>query len=201
MASGTPDELQEILEVFDAALQIINREAVEALQKLRQEARASIAAGFRAERYYTDAGKPERAGGYGKAWRTRKRKLGYEMDRGHATGGIQSALGDERTVRKTKRGFSIDFTKSTKTTSYRNLTKASRKVAVRSYISHYAAKKAPSLGALPKPMRDKLNAAVMGAVGDKLAKVAQSASKGFADGKGFIDFQLKVDSFEIGKAA
>lgn len=191
--SAASDEVR----AFKEALRIMQERLVKILQKNKQIARQSVADTHRKQKYADDAtGRLKPIANYGRAWKLRKFSLGLSLNRGRASGGIQKALDKKSAAKNTKKGFELNFEASAATTFTRYPRKrgAAKRVNVGRYLMHFAEKKAPSLGALPRKERLRLEK-LLQAEFEKVLTSAKAGAKA-RGGKIFLDLTFKTFGLE-----
>lgn len=220
MAFGENDvnvsALKQQFRRFETVVIQVEKKAVKALQAFAPAAQADVVAAYEAEKVYTATGASKAISNYRPPWGAKKRRMGYDSRRGHATGGIAKALKRKSVIKKTKKGFVLDFESAANATKtrYRNRPKgvkarkfksgyrapATRSVTVGKYINHFAHKKAPTLGEISRGMRSKIAKGLEDAIGKDLRNLRKSAEAGGLATGGNV-FAIRINSFGLGRRA
>lgn len=158
---GFDQEMETITLVVDR----IEREAIRAAQRWSKRLPAEMKQEFDRELYADRAGNVLRLRSNTPGWQAYKARRGLDRRRGHATLSLASALGTDRLVSNTPRGFDVDVMRAVvgRTAVYPSGQGVVR-VPVSSYAQDYARQKAPTLGQLNTDQRRSLEKAVLGAI-------------------------------------
>jgi hypothetical protein len=203
--------INDALGALRAALSIIQSRAVKAVQKNAQPARKEIALAWQTEHYYGPVGQRLPVRPYGARWSRIKRRMGYSLRRGTATGGVQRVLNKPGAVALTPRGFVIDFALAAVgvVTKYRNRIVGSRRrkvkrpavrvVPVPSYMLHMSRQKAPGLGNISKTREGHIRRDVQTVIDKQLRNVSRSISKASGLKGGYV-LKAEFDLFVGGRA-